>query len=156
MQALGQLHTKAQTEHWVHDRMRAPDGCMSLLRRTERDGHSIRRRNWEKACWKIHRRSWAGYSPDMRATGVGLNNFRDPEQRSIRAMRPDLTAVARLSRCAAHFVHSSAEQASSAELKAARSSDCHRVVSRKADFRPFHPGHASRSAELTIAKAANS
>src|SRR5437763_768774 len=104
-QAHGQHHTKAQaqTEHWIHDRMRAPDGYMSLLRRTERNGHTIRHCNWEKACWNIHRRSWAGYSTDMRATDVGWNNFRDPEQRSIRAMRPDLRALARSPRCAAHF-----------------------------------------------------
>jgi hypothetical protein len=76
-------------------------------------------------------------------------------------MPPHLMAVVRSPRPAAHFVRSNEGKASSAELKAARSSDCHRVVSRKADFRPFHPGHAahcyaSRSAELTIAKAANS
>ena len=134
---------------------------MSLLRRTERDGHTIHHRNWEKACWKVHRRSWAGCFPGMKATGVGSNNFRDPEQRSIRATPPHLMAVVRSPRPEAHFVRSNEGKASFAVVKAARSLDCHRVVSRKADFRPFHPAHAahccvSPSAELTIAKVANS
>jgi len=97
----------------------------------------------------------------MKAMGVGWNNFRDLMTRSIRAPPQHLRVVARSPRRVVHCVRLIAELGSSAELKAARSSDWCCAVSTKADFRPPYQVHAAHcyarsSAELTIAEAANS
>jgi hypothetical protein len=102
------------------------------------DDYKIRHQSWETVRYTNPRRNYLGCSPDMKARDVGWNSFRDLGPMSIRAGLLHPTGAGRWLHLLARFAHSSAEQVSSADLKAAENSDYRRAARRKAGLDPYH------------------
>ena len=105
----------------------------------EMDGYKIRRRNLRTVYCTNPRRNLLHCSPDTKARSVGWNSFRDLAPMRIRAALLHPMDAGRWLRLLARSAHSSAEPASSAELKAARNSGYRRPAKRRVGLDPRHP-----------------